>query len=354
MRRYDALAMVLAGLGGSVATGWAHAEPGADSPSIEPVAIADALVVEPGATCLEHDRLSEQVVGWLGVDELDPRLTVLVEGDDIEVRSLRFTLLDRGQVLSERVFSPGPSRCDDLHAVVALAIALAVDATVLESAGGAESGAPEPEPSEPEPSEPEPSEPEPPSGLDDETAGSPPLVDLSPPLRRWELRGHLQGLLTYGAPPDVGGGGSLGLELGWGSLLDLQLGVLATSAGARPIDGATLDVTLVAGRVGACVGPRLGEIRPRGCLGLLAGTALAEGRGFDRDFRIAVPWLAGTFGGDVRVGLTPRVRLSLGLEGVVTVVRPVFDVREQSEVRTLRELPRFGALFGVGLVFVLR
>lgn len=348
-----ALAVVLAGPVGSSAM-----EP-AQTVSFEPtsgetVAVADALVVEPGATCLEHDRLSEQVVGWLGADALDPRLTVVVEGDDIEVRTLRFTLRDRGRVLAEREFSPGPSRCDDLHAVVALAIALAVDATVLETTGVAE---PEPQP-EPRP-EPEPQpEPQPEPKLetspDEPVPGSPAHVDLSSPPPRWELRGQLRGLLAYGVPPEVGGGGMLGLELSHKSLVDLQLGVQATSSGSERIDGGRLAVTLVGGRVDACVGPRIGEIRPRGCLGLLVGSALAEGQGFSTDYRVALPWAAGTFGGDVRVGLTPRVRLSFGLEGLVTVVRPVFDLREGPEARTLRELPRFGALFGVGLVIVLR
>ncbi|MCA9650899.1 MAG: hypothetical protein KC501_13370 [Myxococcales bacterium] len=319
---------------------------------VESVAVADALVVEPGATCLEQDRLTEQVVGWLGADELDPRLTVVVEGDRIEARTLRFTLRDRGRVLAERTFAPGPSRCDDLHAVVALAIALAVDATVLESAGvKAPPVEPPPETTVPEPA-PEPVLLETPAP--DPTAGSPPHVDLTPRSRPWELRGQLRGLLAYGAPPDVAGGGMVGLELSRKSLIDLQLGLMATSAGARPVDGATLGVTLVGGRLDACAGPRLGEIRPRGCVGMIAGTALAEGRGFSRDFRIALPWVAGTFGADVRVGLTPRLRLSFGLDGLVTVVRPVFDVQEASGARTLRELPRFGALFGLGLVLVLR
>jgi len=312
----------------------------------ESVAISDALTVDAGATCLEHDRLSEQIVGWLGSDEIDPRLAIHVEGDANDERSLRFTLHDRDEALSERVFRPGPSRCDDLHAVVALAIAMAVDATVVESV------VPEPEPEPPPELKPQP---EPKPLPESEVSAVPPEpLDLKPRTPAWELRGHLRGVLAYGAPPDVGGGAQLGLELGWNDLVDLQLGVMATSAGARPVDGATLAVTLVAARADGCVGPRLGQIRPRACLGMLAGSALGEGRGFQRDYRAHLPWLAAALGADVRVALVPRVRLWFGLEGLATVVRPVFDLREESEVRTLRELPRFGAIFGVGLVVVLR
>jgi hypothetical protein len=46
--------------------------------------------------------------------------------------------------------------------------------------------------------------------------------------------------------------------------------------------------------------------------------------------------------------------LAFGVDGLVNVVRPVFDVREDLQVRKLRELPYLGAMFGVGLVIVLR
>jgi hypothetical protein len=323
----------------------------ADAPSDdEPgdrVAVADALSLEPGATCLEHGRLVEQVVTWLGRDELDPRLTVVVEGDPLEVRTLRFTLHDRGTPLAERTFAPGPSSCDDLHSVVALAIALAVDATVLESVGIAPTPTPTPEPL-PEP-EPEPTPPTPLAAIEPS-----PVTDLEPRRTPWALRAQLRGLLTVGVPPTLGGGGQLGLELGWRELVDVQLGAFVASAGPQPIDDATLTITLVAARADTCVGPQLRRVRPRLCGGLLAGSALAQGRGFREDHRTTLPWVALALGGDVRVGLGPRTALSFGLDGLVSVVRPVFDVREDFQVRQLRDLPRFGAAIGMGVVIGLR
>jgi hypothetical protein len=321
-----------------------------DAPDADPgerMAVADALSLDPGATCLEHDRLVEQVVTWLERDELDPRLTIVVEGDAIETRTLRFTLQDRGEPISERSFAPGPSSCDDLHSVVALAIALAVDATVLESVGIVSApSTPEPKPS-PEPS-PAP-DPAPTPAIEPS-----PLTDLAPRRSPWALRAQLRGLLTVGVPPTLGGGGQLGLEVGWRDLVDLQLGVLATSAGPQPVDEATLTVTLVAARADACVGPQLRRVRPRLCGGMLAGSALAQGRGFREDYRTTLPWVAVALGGDVRVGLGPRTALSFGLDGLVSVVRPVFDVRENFEVRQLRDLPRFGAAIAMGVVVALR
>ncbi|MCH9680272.1 MAG: hypothetical protein K0V04_02470 [Deltaproteobacteria bacterium] len=316
------------------------------------VAISDALALEVGATCLEHDRLSEQVVTWLGRDDLDPRLTVVVEGDDREARTLRFTLRDRGTVIAERDFPQGPSRCDDLHSVVALAIALAIDATVLESVGVSQPVAPTPEPIDVKPLPPDP-----PAEVQPRVEPVVPPddgLDLTPPKPNWHLRAHGRALLTLGAPPTVGGGGQLGLELSWRNRVDLQLGALASSAGSQSVADGSLNVTLAAGRADLCWGPQLGLFRPRVCGGVVAGTAVGESQGFARDFRIAVPWLAGAVAADLRVRLAPRLRLSFGLDGLVTVLQPVFDVREELGVRQLRDLPRFGAALGVGLVVVLK
>jgi hypothetical protein len=221
-----------------------------------------------------------------------------------------------------------------------------VDATVLESVGIA----PAPPTVEPEPElEPEPPDPAPTPAIEPS-----PLPDLAPRRSPWALRAQLRGLLTVGVPPTLGGGGQLGLEVGWRNLVDLQLGVLATSAGPQPVDEATLTVTLIAARADACVGPQLRRVRPRLCGGMLAGSALAQGRGFREDYRTTLPWVAVALGGDVRVGLGPRTALSFGLDGLVSVVRPVFDVRENFEVRQLRDLPRFGAAIGMGVVVALR
>ncbi|MCA9706524.1 MAG: hypothetical protein KDK70_11795 [Myxococcales bacterium] len=322
-------------------------DPGLD-PTLDPtldVAVSDALVLDPGITCLEHDRLTEQVVTWLGRDELDPRLAVVVEGSPTEPDTLRFILEARGEPIAERVFAPGPSRCQDLHAVVALAIALAIDATVLESVGIATA---EPEVVEPRP--PKPPAELPPVRVEPPPPEPSPGPDLTPRERPWSLRLHGGGMVTVGVPPPVGGGAELGVELGWRDVLDLQAGVLGASAGPQPIDDATLEITLLAGHVDVCAGPTMGRVRPRFCGGVVAGSAMAEGRGFVRDFQTVVPWVAGVFGGDLRIGLTRRLALSLDLDGLVTVVRPVFDVREELQVRKLRDLPRFGAAFGAGLV----
>lgn len=325
-------------------TGIETTEPSeAESTERSMLAVSDILSLDPGATCLEHDRLTEQVVTWLERDEIDPRLSVVVEGNPTEVHTLRFTLWARGEVIAERVFAPGPSRCQDLHSVVALAIALALDATVLESVGIAASE-PEIEPPPPRP----PAVP-PPVVVQAEPRPDP-GPDLTPRERPWSWGLHGGGLISIGAPPPLGGGAELGAELSWRKRLDVQLGMIVTSAGPQPIEDATLDITLLAGRADVCGGPPMGRVRPRFCGGLVVGGAMAEGRGFVRDFQSVVPWVAAAFGGDLRVLLVDRLAVSFDLDGLVSLVRPVFDVREELQVRKLRDLPRFSATFGVGLV----
>lgn len=316
---------------------------------VEPVAVSDALGLDAGATCLEHDRLSEQIVSWLERDELDPRLTVVVEGHATEVRTLRFTLRDRGRVIAERAFAPGPSSCDDLHAVVALAIALAVDATVLESVGIASP----PPAATPPPPEPEPTPAPVPEDLPP-LAEPAPTLDLSPrPKSPWTLRAHAHGLLALAVPSALGGGAEVGVEASWRDRIDLQLGGLAAASSPQPVEGGTLSVALVAARADLCGGRSFGRVRPRGCVGALAGSALAQGRGFQIDGRITLPWLALAAGGDVRVGLGRWLALAFGFDAVIGVVRPAFAVREGSQVRHVRELPRLGGMLGMGVVVTL-
>src|SRR5690606_22556785 len=176
-----------------------------------------------------------------------------------------------------------------------------------------------------------------------------PGLDLSPrPELAWSLRVHGRGMLEINLPPTVGGGGQLAVEASWRNLVDVQLGAMLTTAGPQAVGSGTLVVNLVAARADTCAGPAFGRIRPRACVGVLAGSALAQGRGFRDDLRTTLPWLAVAVGGDIRVALSRRVGLSFGLDGLVSLVRPVFLVREEHEVRQLRELPRLGAPAGVG------
>jgi hypothetical protein len=298
--------------------------------------LADALRVQPGATCIDPKRLADQVAAWLGDDEVDVRIEVDVRGDDEHTLALSFTLRRDGEVIAERRFDPAPERCNDLHAVVGLAIALAIDATLLESVG------------------------KPPPPVADEPAtdtekplAPPPLRSAAPPRKRprpWRLHLDASARVAIGAPPGVSGGGELGLEATWRELLDLRVAALGLTAGRQQLGDGSARLSAVAARLDGCAGPRLGRVRPRGCLGALAGPAFGVGQGFESDSSAVVAWAAATFGADLRVFLSPRVALSFEADGILTIVRPTFEaVGAEDGTRSVRRFSRFAGMFGLGL-----
>src|SRR5262245_58554465 len=93
--------------------------------------LAQVVHVDPGATCLDAGVLIEHIVSWLGTDQVDPGLSIEVVGSTKFSRFVSFRIARHDAELAERRFEPGPARCEDLHAALGLAIALACKATVL-------------------------------------------------------------------------------------------------------------------------------------------------------------------------------------------------------------------------------
>ncbi|MFY0531229.1 hypothetical protein [Nannocystis pusilla] len=100
-----------------------------------PRPLREALRVEPGATCLTADALADAATTWLGRDTIDPSVARIdVRGDPARPHSVAIALEIRGELV-ERTLDPPRPTCSDLHALVGLAIAIAVDAAVLEGLG---------------------------------------------------------------------------------------------------------------------------------------------------------------------------------------------------------------------------
>jgi hypothetical protein len=95
--------------------------------------LAEAVALDPGASCLDRTRLIAHVKMWLGGDRVDRKTRVRVHGDAVDRRKLWFEIA-RGKEQSRRAFEPAPESCDDVHAVMGLAIALAIDAERLQQA----------------------------------------------------------------------------------------------------------------------------------------------------------------------------------------------------------------------------
>ncbi len=316
------------------------------------VPLAEAIVLRSGATCLESARLVAQVGSWIERDRIDARLIVEVVGDATNPRRLAFSLRRGEDIIAVRRFDPAPARCSDLHSVVGLAVALALDATLLENLQREPPELPVVLPPEVEP-EPEP-EPEPRLPVAPSTKPADVTVKTTQPRpRRWMLWSELAGAFTIGAPPGTGGGVRFGLYARWRELIDLGAGMVAQSSGAERIGDGTALMSAVAGRVDVCAGPRLGRVRLRGCSGLLAGAALAAGQGFSNDATLRLPWVAVPIGLRIETRVAPRFSLLFGVEGQGTAVRPTFDATNPAGVRSSRSFSRFAAVLEVGLAILL-
>src|SRR5262245_20564368 len=93
--------------------------------------IASLVQVEAGATCLETDRLALRIAGWRERDTVDARIRVDVHGDPSSATRVEFTVT-AGGATSQRTLADAPEDCDQLHSAVALAIALSIDATLMD------------------------------------------------------------------------------------------------------------------------------------------------------------------------------------------------------------------------------
>jgi hypothetical protein len=339
--------MLILGLASALALAPAPAideAPSSDSSAVSPtddepsVPLADALEVRAGATCLDRDRLVMQIRTWFDRERIDARLLVEVVGDEHDPRKLAFTIRRGERVIAVRRFEPAPDRCADLHAVVGLAIALAIDATLLDAMVMNPPRPPDPPPRPPD-------EPE-------LTPGGPRPAARSKP-RRWRLWAEVAAVMTFGIPPQLGGGARFGFRASWRRILDLGVGAIAMSSGRQRIGDGSALLSVVAGRVDLCAGPPWRRLRPRGCVGVIAGAALAAGQGFDNDYSKRLPWLAIPVGIDLEVRLAPRINLLLGVAGVPTVARPTFTSGSATGEVTERPFPRFGGIVQAGLSFLL-
>ncbi|MDQ3035057.1 MAG: hypothetical protein M3Y87_21800, partial [Myxococcota bacterium] len=94
--------------------------------------LADAITVASPDECLERDALVAHVETWLGRASIASELGVVVEGDADEVS---FLVTRGGEPIATRRFDRLPRACADRRAALSLAIALAIDAAILESLG---------------------------------------------------------------------------------------------------------------------------------------------------------------------------------------------------------------------------
>jgi hypothetical protein len=277
--------------------------------------IADALAVEPGATCLQADTLAEHVQVWLESNALAEGVSVHVVGSPDNPRVVSFVATRGGRVLAARRFDPGPASCEHLHAAVGLAIAMALSAA---------------------------------------PAGE--IADLSPPRspapRRWALAASATG--AAGVLRNLAFGAEARVVWWFAPPIDLRLGVLglASLPGTVAPFGAHYDAQLLAGQIDACAGgPVEPSFRLEACAGFAGGAVVARGHSFTVPETSTGAWtaVANEINGMVRLGDRWSLDLSAGL--LVPLRRASFVVKDPSgDVIVTRDLAGVGVLFGVGVI----
>jgi hypothetical protein len=316
------------------------------SPTASSRPIVKALHVMPGATCLSAETLAEHVPAWLGRDEIEANIDIEVRGDPFVANAAAITVTTPAGLI-ERAFDDGPPGCSDLHAVLGLAIAMAIDASVLSMLGY-------------EVIDPPVAAPTPAPATDSER---PPLQARrrppEPPARLARLRAvaAFRGGLWVGLMPGLAGGGQMHAELGWRPWFELRLGVLGGYGQRRPLGTGTVEFGLAAGRLDACFGVQRKRLRPRLCVGGAAGASQALTRGLEPGQALVSPWVSAALALELRVVTTRVFAVDVSLDGVVPFYRPSIAVRDPIDasmiVDSVNSAP-LGAVLAIGGAFTIR
>ncbi|MEM6295543.1 MAG: hypothetical protein AAGA54_29990, partial [Myxococcota bacterium] len=318
-------------------------KPGSEGPQMQP--IRDALSVQPGASCLEVDQLSGVISGDLRTTEVPARLSVEIVGDPEDPLSIMYTIVRDGQGVATREFPHAIADCDQLHMAIGVSITIALESTPL----------PPREPTPPQTRAPAVLE-EPTPQAEDEAERAPDLDarrrgETSYEPSPWHGAVSVFGGVGFDAPPDIGGVGGAAVELRWRDYVDLSVGVLGARSNPQAAGQGRATYSLVGATVNGCGAFVVGSIRPRGCVGLVGGGALATGTSFEQSETSRLPWLATRFGVDLRIEIAPRLELEFGAEGLVHLLQPAFDFLDEDGTRRVgREFPWLGGWLTAGLV----
>lgn len=307
------------------------------APQITPTQTLDAaLVVDPGVTCLDRPTLLADLRSWRDQDLIDPRIAIRVLGSAQDPLTLSFIVKIGDVIAVDRRFAPAPESCADLHAVVALALAIALDDTLASALGIVDEPAPAVEQVLPGDGDLPVFEPEP---------GGP-----APPTRRGPaLALSVAAAAFVGLTPGLSGGGELFFDIRPLDHFDIRLGALATHLPNFALDQGRVGITVAAGRLDVCWGSAPTSVRLRACAGVAGGATLAAGHGFSTNFRHTIPWAAGIGAIDVALHIVGPLALELRVEGVFPLQRTRIDVRgDQGQLLASQRLAVAGVVVAVG------
>jgi hypothetical protein len=287
--------------------------------------VREAIVVEPGATCLGAAALVEQVEAWVGTDRVDSDVVVDVRGSPDHPRDAGFQMLRAGSIVAVRRFEPGPSRCEQLHAVLGLAIAMALKASLVEELAPTMVPMPVLAPAVP--------------------PGPP--VQATPP---WSV--VADAIVAVAVLPDAAFGFDARIERALSPVFGLRLGLLGVLAHGEAFSGVPghFDEWLLAPRLDLCAGLELGSrVRMHGCMGMSGGGLHAQGYSYASSRSTFIRWLAVANELGVAVDLSRHWSIGASAALILPVARNSIVLRDYSEnVLEQRDLAPVGWIFGVG------
>jgi hypothetical protein len=302
--------------------------------------------------------LSAHVEAWLGTQNLDIPLSVRVQlGTDVTPLTLTIIRGEGGPAI--KTFDTLPNECASRLRAVSLAIALAIDHTVIERVGV--------EPAVVErPKDPSESPPPPPNVATFEqttTASDPTSVTKPKPqpgaqrrtgmAPRFALMGG--GAALFDVLPEISLAATLGGEVELDRSWRLRSVGLATQRQAAPIGVGSANTRLIAGRVDACAVVHTARLALDGCLGLGVGSVRAQGSGFTASLSTWRPWAATIGRLQARVSASSRLHVQAGVDGLLTWARPRIHIvnDDQAEVAA-HTFSMFGGMTFFELVYTLQ
>jgi len=351
---------------------FAQADPSATRP------VHEVLTLTPESTpCLDRPSLLGRVEALLGNPQVDAAITVELTIRQPEDPGPAATLITRrdGVEAAQRAFDALPEACGARLDAVALAIALAIDHTLLERLGGqtggdggttasGDGGTGEGSAAEGSTSAED--------GAGGTGAGAASATGASTSGREGQTGEQTRPgsggprvvpALLVGVSAvadlldDAAVVGALGAELeiqGW-----LMLGVrgLVSLPTEAPLGTGRIRSWLLGGRLEACVGGELAPVHLAGCLAAAGGVLLAEGRDFEPNDEATKPWMAAFGGVRVRYPVHSSLQIGGSIEGVLGLLRPRLHVESVdmdgvSRVTDAVTAPMAG--LSVGLELVLR
>ena len=284
---------------------------GAEPPAVIDRPLAEAIDVDPGATCLDQVRLAASVQAWLTRDHVSADVRVHLVGDEHDPNAATFRITRSGKT-RERRFGALPTGCEEATAVVGLAIALAIDATVMSDMVG-------------------------------------PEMSASGPARRTIA---VQAMGAFEVLPGGSVGGAVGIEYGLASWLSVRLDLLGLFSWGNHIEGVSgvFDVAVGAAAPQICAGGAVNPgVRFEMCSGVPIGVLRAQGRDFAVSRGATGIWIEASAG--VRLLFRAGIPWALDLEGLFPIRAPSFRAEDPSGQEKFRNPSAAGALLGIGPAF---